>query len=280
MIGILADNLRLRGSRAAASGAARDPLGARARPAARRRDRPLHRPDVPADPVHRRARRPRAAARRLAARALQRAGAPRQPARQRRGARGAPVGGRARRVRPRPANVAKLLRRRASSSATCTRTTSTRARSRTTSAPTRSSRRTRDGSHELPRARRASEVITIDPHTTTMLRTRLPDARRGLRRRGAQLPRGARRAAGCRADRSLSGEVVLHDSCVYARYENVVARAARAARRDRPHRRRAGARREADLVLRRPGRGALPREGGSRRRQARRAAGRGRAATA
>ena len=124
------------------------------------------------------------------------------------------------------------------------------------------------GSRGASASTACKEVITIDPHTTTMLRTRLPDARRRLRRARAQLPRGARRARRCPRGPQLSGEVVLHDSCVYARYENVVERAARPARRDGPRGRRAGARREADLVLRRPGRGAVSRQGGGGRREA------------
>lgn len=68
-------------------------------------------------------------------------------------------------------------------------------------------------------------LITIDPHTTTMLRSVYPKllgewdvevksylevlAERGF-------------AAGGRAAKHLGAEVVLHDSCVFARYEGVV----------------------------------------------------------
>lgn len=64
-------------------------------------------------------------------------------------------------------------------------------------------------------------VITVDPHTTTMLRTVYPRLIEGfdLRVRSylevlAELEPEARRL--------LDGELVLHDSCVYARYEDVV----------------------------------------------------------
>ncbi len=53
VIGILADNLRLRGSVLPLSRRRATALGARARPAARRRDGPLHRADVPARPLDR-----------------------------------------------------------------------------------------------------------------------------------------------------------------------------------------------------------------------------------
>src|ERR1019366_7846957 len=65
------------------------------------------------------------------------------------------------------------------------------------------------------------EVITVDPHTTTMLRTVYPKLVDGydvhvrsylevLAERG--LPVGV----------PLSGTVAIHDSCVYARYEGIV----------------------------------------------------------
>jgi Fe-S oxidoreductase len=65
------------------------------------------------------------------------------------------------------------------------------------------------------------ELITIDPHTTTMLRTVYPQLVEGydvrvrsylevLAERG--LPVGV----------PLSGTVTIHDSCVYARYEGIV----------------------------------------------------------
>ena len=50
---------------------------------------------------------------------------------------------------------------------------------------------------------------------------RLSQGTRRLRRRGAQLPRGAGRE-GMTPSTTLSGEVVVHDSCVFARYEGIV----------------------------------------------------------
>ena len=71
------------------------------------------------------------------------------------------------------------------------------------------------------RKRGVREVITLDPHTTTMLRTVYPKLVEGydvrvrsylevLAERG--LPVGV----------PLSGTVTIHDSCVYARYEGIV----------------------------------------------------------
>ena len=65
------------------------------------------------------------------------------------------------------------------------------------------------------------EVITIDPHTTTMLRTVYPTLVDDYDVRvRSYLEVLAERAVP--AQTQLSGTVVLHDSCVYARYENVV----------------------------------------------------------
>lgn len=68
-------------------------------------------------------------------------------------------------------------------------------------------------------------VITIDPHTTTMLRSVYPKILKGydievssyLEVLAAQGFGGNGHVA-----RQLSGEVVVHDSCVFARYEGVV----------------------------------------------------------
>ncbi len=66
------------------------------------------------------------------------------------------------------------------------------------------------------------EVITIDPHTTTMLRTVFPKLVDGYDVRvRSYLEVLAERGLPILAP--LSGNVVLHDSCVYARYEDVVA---------------------------------------------------------
>jgi Fe-S oxidoreductase len=65
------------------------------------------------------------------------------------------------------------------------------------------------------------EVITIDPHTTTMLRSVYPKLVDDYDVRvRSYLEVLAERGLPVRTQ--LSGEVVLHDSCVYARYENVV----------------------------------------------------------
>jgi Fe-S oxidoreductase len=65
------------------------------------------------------------------------------------------------------------------------------------------------------------EVITIDPHTTTMLRSVYPKLVDGYDVRvRSYLEVLAERGLPVRT--ALSGEVVLHDSCVYARYEDVV----------------------------------------------------------
>ncbi len=65
------------------------------------------------------------------------------------------------------------------------------------------------------------EVITIDPHTTTMLRSVYPTLVDDYDVRvRSYLEVLAERASPVQT--RLSGKVVLHDSCVYARYENVV----------------------------------------------------------
>jgi Fe-S oxidoreductase len=65
------------------------------------------------------------------------------------------------------------------------------------------------------------EAITIDPHTTTMLRTVYPKLVDGFDVRvRSYLEVLAER--GLPVGRQLDGEVVVHDSCVYARYEDVV----------------------------------------------------------
>ena len=65
-------------------------------------------------------------------------------------------------------------------------------------------------------------VITIDPHTTNMLRSVYPELVPGfdLRVRSYLEVLADRSLA---VQKTLSGEVALHDSCVFARYENVVA---------------------------------------------------------
>ena len=110
---------------------------------------------------------------------------------------------------------------RASSSATCTRTISTRAPSPGTSAPTRSWPSTRGVSTARSQKHGVKHVITIDPHTTNMLRTVYPKLVDGYDLRvSSYLEVLAERDS--RSGRTLSGELALHDSCVFARFENVI----------------------------------------------------------
>ena len=80
------------------------------------------------------------------------------------------------------------------------------------------------------RKRGVREVITIDPHTTTMLRSVYPTLVEGfdvrvrsylevLAERG--LPSGGLQR-GTRSDGTASRRLAIHDSCVYARYEGVI----------------------------------------------------------
>ena len=70
------------------------------------------------------------------------------------------------------------------------------------------------------------KVITIDPHTTTMLRSVYPKLLEGydveVRSYLEVLAEKGLVASGDGANDKLSGEVVLHDSCVFARYEGLV----------------------------------------------------------
>ncbi|HEY3314955.1 MAG TPA: (Fe-S)-binding protein, partial [Bacillota bacterium] len=64
-------------------------------------------------------------------------------------------------------------------------------------------------------------VITVDPHTTNMLRSVYPTVIEGYDLEvKSYLEVLAER--GTKPARTLAGEVVVHDSCVFARYENVV----------------------------------------------------------
>ncbi len=64
-------------------------------------------------------------------------------------------------------------------------------------------------------------VITVDPHTTNMLRSVYPDLLGGFAVEvKSYLEVLAEREPTLR--RSLEGELAIHDSCVYARYEDVV----------------------------------------------------------
>jgi Fe-S oxidoreductase len=64
------------------------------------------------------------------------------------------------------------------------------------------------------------ELITIDPHTTTMLRTVYPRLLEGFEVRVRSYLE-VLAECGLRAAAPLTGEVVVHDSCVYARYEGI-----------------------------------------------------------
>ena len=74
---------------------------------------------------------------------------------------------------------------------------------------------------EVLRRHGVKEVITIDPHTTNMLRSVFPALVEGfdVRVRSYLEVLAERRAA---FDTPLDGKVVIHDPCVYARYENIV----------------------------------------------------------
>jgi len=65
------------------------------------------------------------------------------------------------------------------------------------------------------------EVITVDPHTTNMLRSVYPSLLPGYDLKVASYLEVLARAD-LKPVRALDSELVLHDSCVYARYENVL----------------------------------------------------------
>jgi Fe-S oxidoreductase len=65
------------------------------------------------------------------------------------------------------------------------------------------------------------QVITVDPHTTNMLRAVLPGLVDGFDVRVRSYLEVLAQA-GPRVRRQLESEAVIHDSCVYARYEGVV----------------------------------------------------------
>ena len=103
----------------------------------------------------------------------------------------------------------------------------------------------------------------IDPHTTTMLRTAYPKLVPGYDVRvRSYLEVLAER--GLPAAAPLRGTVVIHDSCVYARNENVIQALRSRGAGQTVVTETCGGR----PVLRRPRRGALSRQGGRGRRQA------------
>lgn len=79
--------------------------------------------------------------------------------------------------------------------------------------------------HAAFKARGVKTVITIDPHTTTMLRSVYPKILSGydveVKSYLEVLVEKGFGANGHTA-RALSGEIVVHDSCVFARYEGIV----------------------------------------------------------
>jgi Fe-S oxidoreductase len=80
--------------------------------------------------------------------------------------------------------------------------------------------------HAAFRKHGVKTVITIDPHTTTMLRTVYPKILESydveVRSYLEVLAEKGFGSNGNAATGHVSGEVVLHDSCVFARYEGIV----------------------------------------------------------
>ncbi len=79
--------------------------------------------------------------------------------------------------------------------------------------------------HAAFRKHGVKTVITIDPHTTTMLRSVYPKILKGYDvevRSYLEVLAEKGFAGNGQAARQLAREVVLHDSCVFARYEGVV----------------------------------------------------------
>jgi len=75
--------------------------------------------------------------------------------------------------------------------------------------------------HEIFRKHDVRRVITIDPHTTNMLRTVYPTLLQGYDVEVRSYLEVLAEAGGT-AVAAPDGEVVLHDSCVFARYEGIV----------------------------------------------------------
>ena len=163
------------------------------RPAARRRDRALHRDDVPAHPVHRRPREGRDQVRRLVARQVHGPRPPGEPHRQHLGVHGAALGRGARRLRPgadqrRPpaAQGRRRVRR-------PLRGRPLLGRPRLRPGPRRGRGRARqEGPRRLQEARREDRDHHRPAHDDDAAQ-RLPQDPRRLRHRGEELPRGAGR---------------------------------------------------------------------------------------
>jgi Fe-S oxidoreductase len=75
---------------------------------------------------------------------------------------------------------------------------------------------------EILRRHGVRTLITIDPHTTNMLRTVYPELVSGWDVEVRSYVEILAERAGVLAVESSGREVVLHDSCVFARYEDVV----------------------------------------------------------
>jgi len=79
--------------------------------------------------------------------------------------------------------------------------------------------------HAVFKKRGVKTVITIDPHTTTMLRSVYPTVLDGYDvevRSYLELLAEKDFGSNGHGAKQLGGEVVMHDSCVFARYEGVV----------------------------------------------------------
>jgi Fe-S oxidoreductase len=75
--------------------------------------------------------------------------------------------------------------------------------------------------YEVFRRNGVKTVITVDPHTTNMLRSVYPKYVEGYK---LEVESYLEKLAGenTKAPRSLDLNITIHDSCVYARYENIV----------------------------------------------------------
>jgi len=79
--------------------------------------------------------------------------------------------------------------------------------------------------HAVFKKRGVKTVITIDPHTTTMLRSVYPKVLEGYDievRSYLEVLADKGFGTNGHVTKILSGEVVVHDSCVFARYEGIV----------------------------------------------------------
>ena len=104
------------------------------------------------------------------------------------------------------------------------------------------------------------KVITVDPHTTNMLRSVYPTMIEGYDMEVASyLEVLAQEDLVVRTP--LDGAVAIHDSCIFARSENVLQAATSAVEPNRHHCKGACQCRAPHVVLRRSGRIAVPAQG-------------------